>query len=284
MSDQDQSQRFIFEDTAIRGEIISLDQSYLDIINKHQYPDKIKYCLGQFLASVTLLSSTLKFDGSMILQAKSEGQVSLMMAECKNGKFVRAICRYDENFDDSKALFKNAHMALTLEPLKGRSYQSMISLHEDNIAKGLEDYYLQSEQIKSRIKITVTDNSATGMLIQAMPLSAETSSLNIDDETFNRIDCLFSTLKDEELSGLSNQDILYRLFHEEKVRLFEQKTLSFQCGCSRQRCAQAVVNLGLEDAQALIKEQGKISVDCQFCYQHYSFKDSDLSAIFTVKH
>jgi molecular chaperone Hsp33 len=284
MSDKDQSQRFLFEKTAIRGELISLDQAYLDILSKKQYPKKIQQCLGQFLAAVTLLSSTLKFEGSLILQAKSQGQISLIMAECKNGQFVRAICRYNPNFNPNDALFEQGHLALTLEPLSGQPYQSMIPLHEDDISMGIQDYYLQSEQIKTRIKIVVSDHSVRGMLIQAMPQSADTSSLAIDDEDFNRIEHLFSTLREQELRDLSNQELLYRLFHEEQVRVMANKTLAFQCGCSRHRSAQAVFSLGIDDAKQLIKEQGKISVDCQFCFQHYSFKSEDLPSIFSTKH
>ncbi|BCE02975.1 Hsp33 family molecular chaperone HslO [Marinicellulosiphila megalodicopiae] len=284
MKNTDQSQTFLFDDTAIRGQIIHLNQSYLDVVDKKNYPTKIRHMLGEFLASVTALSSTLKFEGSLILQAKSQGQVRLIMAECKNREFVRAICHFDENFDEDKPLFEQGNLALTLEPLKGKPYQSLIALHEDNIAKGIEEYYLQSEQIKTSFKIAVNDNQASAMMIQAMPLFANNSSLQIEDESYNRVSYLFSTLKDKEILELPNQEILYRLFHEETVRVYDPKDLSFKCGCSRKRCENAVINLGLEDAKLLIQEQGKISVDCQFCNQHYSFKDSDLAEIFQPPH
>ena len=144
MKNLDQSQKFIFDKSAIRGQVVHLNQAYQDVISKHNYPDKIKHCLGQFLASVTALSSTLKFEGSMILQARSEGQVNIMMAECKNQEFVRAICHFKDNFDEDAPLFENGTLALTLEPVTGKPYQSLIALNEDNIASGIEDYYFQS--------------------------------------------------------------------------------------------------------------------------------------------
>tara|TARA_B110000881_G_C18503845_1_gene478382 strand:+ start:138 stop:995 length:858 start_codon:yes stop_codon:yes gene_type:complete len=282
MKNLDQSQKFIFDKSAIRGQVVHLNQAYQDVISKHNYPDKIKHCLGQFLASVTALSSTLKFEGSMILQARSEGQVNIMMAECKNQEFVRAICHFKDNFDEDAPLFENGTLALTLEPVTGKPYQSLIALNEDNIASGIEDYYFQSEQIKTRFHVSVNDQQASVMMIQAMPLSAENSSLTIEDETYNRVSHLFSTIKDEELLSLSNQEMLFRLFHEEEVRTFEPQALSFKCSCSRTRSENAVMNLGYEDAKALIQEQGKISVDCQMCNQHYSFKDGDLPGIFEL--
>jgi len=280
MKNLDQSQKFIFDKTAIRGQIVHLNKAYQEIIQQRAYPAKVKICLGQFLASVTALSSTLKFEGSLILQARSQGQVRLIMAECKNQEFVRAICHFDEDFDEDAPLFEKGNLALTLEPEQGKPYQSLIALNEDDITKGIEDYYNQSEQIKTRFHIAVDETQASVMLVQAMPLSADNSSMTIEDETFNRVSHLFSTLKDEELLTLPNQEILYRLFHEEETRVFDPINLSFKCSCSRQRSENAVLNLGYEDAKLLIQEQGKISVDCQFCNQHYSFKESDLPAIF----
>ncbi len=278
----DQFQPFLFDELAIRGQIVHLDSAFLDCMERQHYPEKIKKHLGEFLTAVSLLSSSIKFDGSLVLQAQGKGQVSLMMAECKNRESIRGICRYSDAFDREKLLFENANLALTLEPSKGQPYQSFIALHEDDLQHGLEDYFLQSEQIRTLVHLSVNENRAAGMIIQAMPTSDFQGSLQQDDESFTRIEALFRTLSDEELLSLSNEELLFRLFHEEIVRVFDSKPINFICGCSRVRCIAAVQNLGQQDAKALIAEEGEISVDCQFCKQHYSFKDVDLVEIFRL--
>lgn len=275
------AQKFLFDELAIRGQIVHLEDSFRDILERHDYPESIKIALGHFVSSVTLLSSTIKFEVSLILQAEGEGQVKLMMAECKNNETIRAICRYNENeFDETQPLFKNARLGLTLEKGKGGSYQSLIQLENDDIIKGLEDYFEKSEQIKTRLHLATSDTHTAGMLIQAMPLSEDKGSLQIEDEAFNRIQYLFRTLTDAELLGQSNDEILHRLFHEEKVRVFDPTGIRFMCGCSQESSKAAIQSLGEEDAKALISERGEITVDCQFCKQVYYFNEKDILEIF----
>lgn len=280
MNNADQFQLFLFDDLAIRGQLVHLDQTYLDCLERQNYPKKVEHMMGQFVAAITLLSSSLKFDGRLILQAQGEGQVKLMMAECKNRQTVRAICQLSEEFDRDKELFENANLALTIEPTNGQPYQSFIQLEEDDLTKGLEDYFLKSEQIKTIVHLSVADERAAGMMIQAMPQSDSIGSLQTDDESFDRIEALFRTITDDELLVLENEEILFRLFHEEKVRVFESRPLSFECGCSRDRCIGALQNLGLKEAHELIEERGSIEVDCQFCKVNYVFGEEDLLEIF----
>ncbi|MEQ9021922.1 MAG: Hsp33 family molecular chaperone HslO, partial [Pseudomonadales bacterium] len=118
----DQGQRFLFDEFAIRGELVQLSDTTREIFNNHEYPESVKNLIGEFVAAAALLSATIKFEGSLILQVKGEGQVSMLMAECRNRKALRALARYNENFDSALPLLGKGQMAIIIEPDEGERY------------------------------------------------------------------------------------------------------------------------------------------------------------------
>lgn len=282
MSNPDQNQRFLFEQGEIRGQVVGLSHSYREVLSKHTYPKPVAKLLGQFMAASSLLASTLKFQGSLILQVSGHGQVRTLMAECNDQGQIRAIGQYNDDFVDSGSMLGDGQLAITIDPTKGQRYQGIVLLTDgDSLAQVLEDYFERSEQIRTRIWLASDEQQAAGFMIQAMPTSAEKSSLSQEvDDIWTRIETLSDTLTDEELLALNNETLLYRLFHEEQVRLFEATELVFHCGCSRERSGNAIRYLGLDDARQLVKEQGYIAADCQFCHSHYSFDAEQVEALF----
>jgi molecular chaperone Hsp33 len=282
MSNPDQTQRFLFDNTHVRGEITGLQRSYQEVLSKHNYPEPVQLLLGEFLAAVALLSDTLKFDGTLSLQVRGAGQVRMLMAECRDNRALRAIAQYNDDFSPEQELLGNGQLAITIEPKNGKRYQGIVSINdgEHSLSQALEDYFRQSEQIRTRVWLYADPHVATGLLLQAMPHSASEGSLEVDDEAWNRVTHLAETITAAEMLTLDNNTVLQRLFHEETVRVYEQRPLMFECTCTRERCANAILLLGEEEAHAVIAEQGEIRSDCQFCHQHYRFDRDDVTALF----
>ena len=281
----DFTQRFLFDDTDVRGELTSLEQSYVHVLAKHTYPAPVAQLLGELLAAATLLVGTLKFDGLLVLQASSSGAVPLLMVECSSAREVRAIARYHEELLVEGAslseLMPEGALALTVDPRQGQRYQGIVALDGETLADCLTDYFANSEQLPTRFWLYADGSRhARGLLLQALPVER----LRDPDEraaSWQHLTTLADTLKAEEMLGLDNQTVLHRLYHEETVRLFEPQPLQFRCSCSRERSLNALASLGLQDAEELLRENaGEVVIDCQFCNQRYAFDAADIAQLF----
>lgn len=279
MSNPDQIQRILFEQIDVRGVVAGLETSYQAVLARHDYPPVLQRVLGEMLAAVGMLSSTLKFEGRLLLQAEGEGQVKMLMAECNQHQDLRAIARYDGELADDLSfdqLLQNGRLALTIEPEKGQRYQGVVPLEGDTLAQCLQAYFEQSEQLGTSIQLAADGKQAAGLMLQVMPAEGR------GDEDWNRISMLASTLKDEELLRLDNEALLFRLFHEEVCRLYEPQPLRFRCDCSRERSAEALKFMTEQELLGILKEQnGVIDVGCQFCNQTYNFDETDIRALFS---
>ncbi len=278
MSKHDSTQRFLFQNFNVRGELAQLEDAYREVLQQRHYPPEIQILLGQFMAASVLLSSTIKFDGSLILQVKTEGRLQLLMAECRNRTRLRAIARLSDT--DDGPIIKDGQLAITIEPRKGKTYQGIVAMEEDGLARSLEVYFKRSEQLDTRIWLTADSSRAGGMLLQALPQATDKPDLPAPADDWNRIVMLASTLSDNELTELETEHILTRLFHEEQVRVFGASPLTFYCGCSAKRSGSAIKFLGFEEAMALASERGTIEIGCQFCHKQYCFSADDVEAIF----
>jgi molecular chaperone Hsp33 len=289
MASNDLLHRFIFDHCDVRGEIVTLTDSYREVLANNPYPAAVQGLLGEFLAAVSLLSNTLKFDGTIILQARGEGAVSTIMAECSNHKQLRAIVRLNEQqpldadiTGNLRDLLGQGVLFITIEPKRAENfqgklerYQGIVPMDSDTLAGCLEHYFQQSEQLATRLWFATDSKHASGLMIQALPQQLHT---NPEDNRahWETITTLAATTKPEELRELEHTELLYRLFHEESVRVFDPEALQFSCSCSRERSAGALIALGKEEVEALLIEQGTIDIDCQFCNQHYQFNSADV--------
>lgn len=278
----DSMQRFIFDDTDVRGELVQLQQTYRDAMAKHNYPAPVAKLLGDFLSAAALLSATLKFDGTLTLQARSEGQVPLIMAEASANGTLRGIARDAEqaSSDDFQTLLNNGQLAITITPTKGQRYQGIVPLDGTNLAECLEHYFQQSEQLATRLWFASDEQQCTGMLLQELPAS-ESIDAETRSEQWQHLTHLAQTVTAEELLTLDTETLLHRLYHQEQVRLFDATELCFQCSCSEQRTGNAIKAIGQAEAEAIIEEQGSISIHCEFCHHHYQFDGAAVQAIFS---
>ncbi len=286
MSITDRTLRFLFDNTPIRGEVTQLDRAYQEVLTKHEYPEAVRTLLGEFMAAAAMLSDTIKFEGTLSLQVKGAGQVRTLMAECRSNRALRAIAQYNDDFIDSGEILGEGQLAITIEPEKGQRYQGIVPINDKELAlaKVLEDYFQQSEQIRTRIWLFADGKRSAGFMLQAMPQSASQSSLDyFEDEDWQRVVHLAETLTAEEILSLPSEENLHRLFHEETVRVYEPRDLKFECTCSEERSANAIVTIGAQEAFDIIKERGAIEIDCQFCHERYVFNQTDIEKLFDQK-
>ncbi|UFH49223.1 Hsp33 family molecular chaperone HslO [Pseudomonas sp. KNUC1026] len=283
-STTDYSQRFIFDDADVRGEMVALRTSYAEVLARHPYPQPVAELLGQFMAAAALLVGTLKFDGLLILQARSDGPVPLLMIECSSERELRGLARYDAealgDAHDLQSLMPDGTLAMTVDPARGQRYQGIVALDGHTLAECFDHYFKTSEQLGTRFWLEADGQSARGMLLQQLPVEklpdAEERAAN-----WEHLVTLARTLKAEELLTLDNDTLLHRLYHEEQVLMYDAQPLTFRCSCSRDRCARALISLGESDALSLVEEQGgQVEIDCQFCNERYFYDASDIAQLF----
>jgi molecular chaperone Hsp33 len=281
MSNNDNILRFMFDATDIRGEIVSLQESYRHAVLEHNYPAGVQQLLGEFVAAVVLLSSTLKFAGSVILQARSDGQIPTIMAECSNDFRVRAIARDAEHATATafNELLKDGTLAITIDPIKGNRYQGIVPLAGNSLAECLAQYFQQSEQLNTFFWLSADNNSASGFMLQELPKSHMTDA-NARADNWQHVTHLAATITNEELLSLSHEALLYRLYHEDKVRLFEPRDVRFGCSCSEQRTREMIKSIGQQEAKSILADEGVINVLCEFCNHNYQFDSLAIVDIF----
>jgi molecular chaperone Hsp33 len=284
----DSLQRFIFENTPIRGNIVDLTNTFQLALNKQQLPAGLKRSLGELMAASALLTATLKMTGSLVLQIQGKGQLKLLVVECNSEFGIRATAKWKGEVSDEQNLFdlmEQGQFVITLDPKDGRqTYQGIVPIEGNDISTILENYMLRSEQIDTKIWLSCDGNSAAGMLLQKLPetMNQQTQteeSLAHDVDAWNRVGHLADTITDDELLHLPTETLIHRLFHEEDVRLFEASNTKFFCSCTRSSVANMLRMLGEEEINSILEEQGKIDVNCDFCNTHYQFDKVDAAQL-----
>lgn len=268
--------RFTFADTAIRGAIIRLGTSYHDALRHQIYTPPVQHLLGQSLAAAGLLSSTLKMDGLLALQARSEGSLPLLLAECHSRGELRGIARGADGATDPAfhSLLRNGHLAISLMPASGQRYQGIVALDGSNLAECLESYFRHSEQLATRLWLAADAGHAGGLLLQRLPGSSDE-----DAAAWGHLQVLAETLKSEELTGLPPETVLHRLFHQESLQVLGVHALCARCSCSRTRTMEALISLGRRELDSIIAEQGEIVTHCQFCNREYRYSPADIASL-----
>lgn len=277
MSDSDVIYRFLFENSPVRGELTQLEESWQSIFQRHSYPLIVQHILGEFAAAAVLLSATLKFEGSLIIQAQGNGPLSLMVVECSSQRVIRATAKYNDALDAAslEELIGSGQLVITIDPGKNlERYQGIVELRGDTVAAVLENYLRQSEQLETRIWLASNSTRAAGLLIQKLPGD------DTDTDAWETAEHLSATVTSDELLMLEPRKLIYRLFHAEEVRLFDGESIRFGCSCSRDRVVNALRSLGYDEVKSIIVEQGNVDIDCEFCGEHYRFDAVDVEQVF----
>jgi len=285
---------FQIEDTSVRGRIARLGDGVLDpILKRHEYPRWAAYLLGEAVTLAVLVSASLKFDGKVMVQAQGEGPVSLLVAEARSDGGVRGYLRLNQekwDFVDRVNKGQRPHipqalgrgvLALMLQPNDPdqQPWQSMVPIEGATLADCAQMWFSQSEQVPTRIRLAVAEISepggtkrwrSGGALIQQV---AGDDTRGSTDEPWNNARHLFDTIEDIELvdPDVPSGVLLFRLFHENGVRIEPPKSLTDKCTCSEEKLLTTIRHMDKEEIKSLADADGAITADCQFCGRVYRF-------------
>ncbi len=288
MKNNDFINRFLFDETDIRGEIATFESEFQKSFAHQKFPKALIPLFGEFIAGTSLLSEVLKFEGILTLQARGDGDIALLMAETNHLGHFRGIVRLqpDKDIDvDSlqeknlQELIGNGVLTITIDPEKGKRYQGIVPVDSPSLSECLQGYFAQSEQLPTFVKLFATHTHCGGLFLQCLPAQKITDQEKRED-VWNTVAQLGNTVSADELFTLANEEVLLRLFHEMQCRVFDPKALAFRCTCDRERSANALQSLGYDDAVQLLSERENIAIDCQFCGKEYTFGVQDIVDIF----
>ncbi len=275
--------RFLLPEAGVRGAIVSLNQSFDAVLDRHSYPANVAAQLGEALAAAVLLSAHVKLDGSLILQIQGDGPLHTLVAHATSDRTLRGLARFNGQVPTGSLsqVFGEGKVVITVDSGGGERYQGIVLIEGASLSASIEEYFSQSEQLRTRLWLTALNGRACGMLLQELGDARDNEHLMPEpDEGWIRATTLAGTLTDEELIGLSSSEVLRRLFVEEDVRVFDADTLSFSCGCSFERINTVLRSLGRAEVDSIIEEKGVVEVDCEFCNQNYRVEANEIDAIF----
>ncbi|MGB0893104.1 MAG: Hsp33 family molecular chaperone HslO [Parashewanella sp.] len=273
----DKLNRYLFEEMNVRGELVQLNDSYQQILATRAYPKALQKLLGELMSASALLTATLKFSGDIAVQIQGDGPVSVAVINGNDKQQLRGLARWNGDIADDadlQQMFGKGHLVITLTPENGERYQGVVELSKDSLAASIEAYFMQSEQLPTKLWLFADGQRAGGIFLQVLP--SESGELN----DFEHLEQLTATIKKEEVLTLPATELLHRLYHQEQVRLFDADDISFHCRCSRERTAAAILSLTKEEVDSIIAEQGNIELDCEYCNTKYSFDSIDVAGIF----
>ena len=290
------SQPFLLFNGAVRGRLVRLNGVAETILRRHDYPDAVTRLLGEAMAAAAALADALKFDGSFSLQIQGDGPVHTVVTDITNSRAIRGCAKFrKENFPNSETgktaslphLLGHGHMAFTVDqgPDTDR-YQGIIELVGASISDCIHQYFRQSEQLETAIKIVADRPQTVGtespwqvsaIMVQRMPPEGGIVPTDADDDNWRTAVIMLSSVSDEELlsSSLTEADVLSRLFGSVGGRLLERNKLSVGCRCSRDRSARILASFPMDEVRSMAVD-GKVSMTCEFCEINFDFSEDDL--------
>jgi molecular chaperone Hsp33 len=278
----DTIQRFLFEHAPVRGEIVHLDATWRAVLERHDYPPAVRALLGEMMAAAALLTATLKFGGTLIMQIQGSGPVTLLVVECTSEHHMRATAKWSRVPPAGALgdLVGDGKFAITLDPGQGKpGYQGVVALAGATVAAALEQYMLLSEQIDTRLWLAASGNYAAGILLQKLP-----DVEGADADAWQRATTLAASLTPQDLAGDDTRELLRRLYSAEDIRVFKARPVDFHCTCSRERVAGMLRMLGRDEVRSIVAERGEVEVTCEFCNQRYRFDGNAAEQVFIGAH
>ena len=307
---------FAVEPLDLRGRVVRLGPAINTLIKRHAYPDAVARVLGEAAALTALLGSSLKFEGRFQMQTRTDGPIEMIVVDFDTPDRIRAFIRFDaervaqsvaQGEARAGALIGHGHMAMTIDQGTATSrYQGVVPMEGQSLEEAAHQYFRQSEQIPTRIRLAVAEEigeggstwRAGGLMAQFMPVSIERQrQADLDpgdapagtvpqapeggeDDAWLEGKALVDTIADHELvdPGLSSERLLYRLFHERGVRVFAPLSVREGCNCSRDRIMRMLAKFSREDRRDMIADDGRIGVTCEFCSRHYDLTPEEVEA------
>ncbi|NID15736.1 Hsp33 family molecular chaperone HslO [Luteibacter yeojuensis] len=276
----------MLEKAGVRGVLVRLGASWHEIASRADYPATLRDTLGQAVAASALLTGNIKFEGALSLEFKSQGALRLLFTECTDKGRLRGLARYDAQALPPRvelASLPDAMLAITIGHAERGRYQGVVQLDDTaSIGQALENYFERSEQLPARILLAADGEHAVGLMLQPVPGEGGHSAAEDDDDAWTRVGHLTATLSASEMLSTRPEELLYRLYHEETVRLYEPKPLAFGCTCSQERVEGMLRALGRKEVEATLNDrEGEIEVICEFCAMRYTFDRVDAERLLT---
>lgn len=274
---------FLFEGLAIRGVWVQLDCSWRRILAQREYPGLVAKTLGQALAACAMLTSTVKVDGRISLELRGNKGLRFLAAECSSDCAIRGIGHWEaplQGADLHDWTGGGLLVVSIIEKARSEPYQGIVSLESGSLASALGHYFENSEQLPTRFFLAADHNRAAGLMLQKLPVSRQDPDAIVDPDAWNRISLLAATTSDRELLDLAPGSLVTRLFPEERIRLFPESEVFFQCRCSRARVAATLRLLGEAEVRSILRDIGWVGVTCEYCGEHYRFDSVDALLVF----
>ena len=293
---RDEVRRFIVENRPVRGHWVRLEGAWRELRAHRDYPQPVRELLGQAVAASVLLAATLKFRGQLTLQLQGNGAVSLLVAQCTHDYRLRAVARFDDEAvsrlspdgasDQSGAIFRRlvgseGRFAVTVEAdERSMRYQGIVPLSGDSLAGSLEAYFARSEQLPTRVLLAADGECGAGVLVQKLPEDSASDDDAQMREVWEEAERGIERLSAEDLLRRPVEEVLGRGFAEHDMRLFRGAPVQFECRCSHGRVTSLLRALGADEVRDFLREQGAVTVTCEFCHRPYRFEEGDVAALF----
>jgi molecular chaperone Hsp33 len=269
---------FLFPSLGVRGAVVEITGGIADMLDTRPYAADVRKLVGQAIAAMPLLASHSKFEGRINLQFQGEGPVKLLVAQVDRHLIVRGMAKAGVDVrGDFHELMSGGTLAIMLEPDSGaQNYQAMVPTVGATLAAALENYFAQSEQLPTLLRLAMSEQRLAGILLQRMPEGVA------DEIGWQHLQALLGTLNETELAGIDTATLLRRLFHGEDLQLFEPRAVQLSCRCERGSISTMLLGLGEEELAPVLQEQGKIDVTCEFCGREYVFTPEDIHLLFAA--
>lgn len=286
---RDEVRRFIVENRPVRGHWVRLEGAWRELRAHRDYPEPVRELLGQAVAASVLLAATLKFRGQLTLQLQGNGAVSLLVAQCTHDYRLRAIARFDAEavsaLPAAGGVFRHlvgseGRIGVTVEA-DGRNtrYQGIVPLSGDSLAGSLEAYFARSEQLPTRVLLAADGERGAGVLVQKLPGDAAADEGQMR-EIWEQAERGMERLSAADLLQYPVEELLGRGFADHDMRLFRGAPVQFECRCSQGRVTSLLRALGADEVRDVLREQGSVTVTCEFCHRPYRFGEGDVEALF----
>jgi len=286
VSESDLVRRFVLERHPIRGHAVRLSHAWRALREHQDYPPAVQQLVGEALSAIVLLAATLKFDGLITLQLQGKGLVNLLVAQCTHDFKVRAMARHDPIGGEAgfRSLAGDGQIVVTVEATdRASSYQGVVPITGNSLSESLEAYFQQSEQLPTRVLLAASSGVVSGMLVQRIPGAGGTQA-QLDEaaleSAWQKADAAMSSLARGQLLEDDVEQRLVDMFGVDEVRVFSGHEVKFECRCSRERVANVLRSLGVDEVRSVIEEQGACTVTCEFCQKPYKFDAIDVEHLF----
>lgn len=287
----DRVRRFIFERQPVRGHWVGLESAWRELRAHGRYPQPVERLLGEAVAAVVLLAASLKFHGTLTFQLQGDGAVRLLVAQCTHDFRLRALARFDEGAIGAlpagapraalfRALVGTGQLTVTVEAdEKGARYQGVVPLEGGSLAESLEAYFASSEQLPTRVLLAADAARGAGLLVQKLPGSGGAGAEE-SNAAWQGAQRGIERLEETELLEHPVEELLARGFSDHDLRLFRGAPVHFQCRCGEGRVAGLLRALGEEEVREVLREQGSVTVTCEFCSRPYHFDRAAVDVLF----